>query len=191
MSFTRTWGQPVRDAVETMALSPDRLTAKAIYEVLAVGGVDGITGPMVPPPATVARWVSDHRRLAREAIGETATDDTMGGILAKLRRTLRKRVGEAKTPAEIKACAAAAREIAGLERDLVRGGESKAPRAKKADAEPAAPDPMAAHDAFVKALARDDRRSLSPSAEGEDEHERGAKPNTETTSATDQRAAAS
>lgn len=166
MAFTKTWSDEVRDAVERMALDPQRLSAAKIHAALAVGAVDGITGPMVPPAATIARWVSDHRRTAREVVG-AEQDGTMTHVLAKLRAQLKRRATHAKTAADIRAVAAAAREVAALERDLVKTDGRVGRREKVTDAATAPPEQDDAQRAFLESIARDDRRPISSESNGE------------------------
>lgn len=162
MSFTEKWGRPVREAVERMALSPDALSARAIHAGLVAGAVDDIAPADVPPPATVARWVHEHRRSAREVVGAAAEEDTLTVVAARLRRTLKREAGKAKTAAEVRAVAAAARELAGLERDLKRGADpGRTPR--KATPDMPAPAPQDAEQrAFLESMARDASASASP-----------------------------
>lgn len=179
MAYKEKWGRPVRTAVERMALAPDGLSARAIHAGLAAGAVEGIAPADVPPPATVARWVHEHRRAAREVVGAAAGEDTLTVVAARLRRTLKREAGKAKTAAEVRAVAAAAREIAGLERDLARGADpGRTPRKAQQDM----PAPASQDDAqrdFLERMARDASASASPGEARQDEYVRGAQPRTE------------
>lgn len=191
MAFTQTWSNEVREAVERLALDPQRLSAKRIHEALAVGGVDGITGPMVPPPATVARWVSDHRRTAREVVGASDADQTMTHVLAKLRAQLKRRANNARTVKDIREVAGAAREVAALERELGKTDGRVGRRAKTTDAATAPPAQDDAQRAFLESMAREDGRPDSPPRERDDAFARGTRPRTEHNRDGNGRAAAS
>jgi hypothetical protein len=154
MSFKEKWGRPVREAVERMALDPEGLSARAIHAGLVSGAVDGIAPSDVPPKATISRWVGDHRRAAREAVGGAAETDTLLVIAARLRRKLKAQAAQASTAAEVRAIAAASRELAALDREL-RRSEDPAPTRRAARPEPTTQD--AEQRAFLEAMARGER----------------------------------
>jgi hypothetical protein len=132
--FVSKWGPEVRKLVEDAALDPARPSARAIHEGLVAGatGENGALRPTdIPPPATVAQWVGDTRRDARDVI--TGNPDQLDKIAAKLMKKLRDQASRARTAEDISRCAKAARELAGLHRDLNRGETNKGgarPRAR-------------------------------------------------------------
>lgn len=158
MSFTEKWGKPVRDAVQRMALASDGLTARQIHAGLIAGAADGISPTDVPPPATVARWVHEHRRAAREVIGDANGEDTLLNVAARLTRTLRVRAGAARTAKDVREVAAAAREVAALHRDL----RAEPKRRAAPSAAPATPNGSDDQRAFLESMARDAGRVSSP-----------------------------
>lgn len=166
MSYTRTWGQPVRDAVEKMALG-STATARAIHEGLCAGVAPDVGPDDVPPLATIQRWVFEHRRAAREAVNGIPGLDVLGGVAHTLGEKLKKRARDAKTPADIAAVAKAARELAALKRDLSK--EAKAAPAATGELPDTAPAP---DEAFIREMAEREARTPgdAPPLTGQEGH---------------------
>jgi hypothetical protein len=163
--FTAKWGPDVRRRVADAAFDPTRPTARAIHQglVAAATGENGALSPTdIPPLATVATWVSEHRRDARDVL--TGNPDQLDQLAADLMKRLRDQTRKAKTPTQITSCAKAARELAGLHRDLNRTAPAK-PGAKARASLPDAPqDQSTTHStpaddetAFLKTLEDDQR----------------------------------
>lgn len=106
-----------------MSLAPERPPARAIYAALiagATGEKGALTPSDIPPEGTVAKWVGEIRREARDAVNGIPGKDSVQKIADTLGRKLRDRAAKARTPSEIAACAKAAREVAQLHRELSR-----------------------------------------------------------------------
>lgn len=162
--FSEKWGQEVRRKVEAAALDPKRPSARAIHEGLIAGatGENGALNPSdIPPQATIAQWVTQTRRDARAVI--TGTPAEFEQVAARLMTKLRGQVANAKSAEDIARCAKAARELAGLHRDLARPAPAK-PGPKARASLPDAPSPTHAQDTsrsddereFLKRLEDDD-----------------------------------
>jgi hypothetical protein len=163
--FSEKWGQEVRRKVEAAALDPRRPSARAIHEGLIAGatGENGALNPSdIPPQATIAQWVTQTRRDARAVI--TGTPAEFEQVAARLMTKLRGQVANAKSAEDIARCAKAARELAGLHRDLARPTPAKPGRKPSASLPDAPQDQSTTHStpaddetAFLKTL-EDDRR---------------------------------
>lgn len=162
--FVQKWGPEVRELVEAAALDPKRPSARAIHEglIASATGEGGALSPSdIPPLATLAQWVTEIRRDARAVL--TGTPDVLDRVAADLMRKLRDQTRRARSPNEITMCAKAAREVAGLHRDLARPAPAK-PGPKARASLPDAPSPTHAQDTsrsddereFLKRLEDDD-----------------------------------
>jgi hypothetical protein len=144
--FVQKWGPEVRELVEAAALDPKRPSARQIHEglIASATGEGGALSPSdIPPRATIAQWVTEARRDARAVI--TGTPAEFDQLAARLMTKLRGQVASARTPDEISRCAKAARELAGLHRDLNRPEPAK-PGPKARASLPDAPSPTHAQD---------------------------------------------
>lgn len=163
--FTKKWGPEVRRLVEDAALDPRRPSARAIHAGLiasATGENGALTPSDIPPLPTLAEWVGQTRRDARDII--TGNPEQLDKIAADLMKKLRDQAKRANTPGAITSCARAARELAGLHRDLTRGETNKGgtrPRARlPSTSQTADTDEHQARDSeteFLKGLEADDR----------------------------------